>query len=81
MEPEWHARYATYEDVDSFIADLPALAIIRQTFMADHYVAVIEAVDGTLVIGDPGSGLRLMSFADFAKIWRRQAIVLEQTVL
>jgi hypothetical protein len=74
----WQARYATYPDVESFAADLPALAIIRQTFMADHYVAVIEAVDGSLVIGDPGPGLRILEFAEFAKIWRCQAIVIEQ---
>lgn len=78
LPQNWQARYTTYGDVESFAADLPALAIIRQSFMADHYVAVIEAVDGTLVIGDPGPGLTLMDFADFAKIWRRQAIVLSE---
>jgi predicted double-glycine peptidase len=75
---EWQARYTTYQTVGDLATQLPALAIIRQTFMADHYVAVLEAIDGTLVIGDPGSGLTLMDYADFAKIWRRQAIVLEQ---
>ncbi len=53
------------------------LAIIRDAFMLDHCVAIIEVTDKTVTIGDPVLGKLRMSYKRFAEVWRFYGITLK----
>jgi len=54
------------------------LAVVRDTFLSDHCVAVLEVSDRMVTIADPVVGIRLLSHKQFEKIWRFSGIVLER---
>jgi predicted double-glycine peptidase len=56
------------------------LAVIRFSFMLDHYVAVLEVTETEVVMGDPLSGLRRMSQEEFTQAWRGHGVVLKRQV-
>jgi len=53
------------------------LAVIKDTFLLDHCVAIIEVGDNTVTIGDPVLGKVRMSHKDFQSIWRFYGIALK----
>ncbi|MGD8786827.1 MAG: cysteine peptidase family C39 domain-containing protein [Phycisphaerales bacterium] len=54
------------------------LAIVRETFLLDHCLAVLEVSDHTVTVADPAAGTKMMSHRQFEKIWRFSGIVLER---
>jgi len=54
------------------------LAVVRDTFLSDHCVAVLEVSDGMVTVADPVSGRMLISRKQFEKIWRFSGIVLKR---
>jgi predicted double-glycine peptidase len=54
------------------------LAVIKYSFLLDHYVTVLDVTDKTVTIGDPLNGLTKMSSAEFAAIWRFEGVVLRR---
>ena len=54
------------------------LAVVRDGFLRDHCVAVIEVSDQTMLIADPAWGKKVMSHEQFEKIWRFSGIVLNR---
>ncbi len=55
----------------------PTIAVIKYSFMVDHYVAVLDISDDEIVLGDPLRGKRTLTHAEFMDIWRRDAVVLK----
>jgi len=56
------------------------LAIVRDAFMLDHCVAVLEVSDRTVTVADPMAGLRAIPRKQFEKIWRFSGVVLNRDV-
>ena len=54
------------------------LAVVKDAFLRDHCVAIIEISDHTVTIADPVSGKQSMSYGEFEKIWRFSGITLER---
>jgi hypothetical protein len=54
------------------------LVIVRETFLLDHCLAVLEVSDHTVTVADPAAGTKMMSHQQFEKIWRFSGIVLER---
>jgi hypothetical protein len=54
------------------------LAVVRDAFLSDHCVAVLEVSDYMVTIADPVLGRTLMSHEQFEKIWRFSGIVLKR---
>lgn len=54
------------------------LAVIKYSFMVDHWVSVMEVKDSEVIIGDPLGGLRHLSYDDFSQQWRFIGIVLKR---
>ena len=54
------------------------LAVVRDAFLLDHCVAVLEVSDRMVTIADPVLGRILMSHEQFEKIWRFSGIVLKR---
>jgi predicted double-glycine peptidase len=57
------------------------LAVVRDAFLLDHCVAVLDVSDLTVVIADPVLGKQLMSHEQFERMWRFTGIVLQRDVL
>jgi hypothetical protein len=54
------------------------LAVVRDTFLTDHCVAVLEVSDGMVIIADPVSGRIAIPHEQFERIWRSSGIVLKR---
>lgn len=54
------------------------LAVIKNAFLSDHCVAVLEVSDRMVLIADPVLGKRRISHEQFEKIWRFSGIVLQR---
>jgi hypothetical protein len=53
------------------------LAVVRDAFLLDHCVAILEVGDETVTIGDPVLGRVTMSYKSFEGVWRFYGIVLK----
>lgn len=67
------------------VAQLPdktvTLAIVRDAFLLDHCVAVLEVTDKIVTVADPVFGKQYMSHKKFEQIWRFYGIVLSRTAI
>jgi hypothetical protein len=54
------------------------LAVVRDAFLLDHCVAVLDVTDNLVTIGDPVLGRKSMSHKQFEQIWRFYGIVLQR---
>jgi predicted double-glycine peptidase len=71
-------EYRRFRSVFELKKSCPTLAVIKYSFLTDHFVTVLEATDEKVVVGDPLSGRTEYSCGDFAKKWRYTGIVLER---
>jgi hypothetical protein len=55
------------------------LAVVKDAFLLDHCVAVLDVDDDTVTIGDPVLGRLKMSYNDFAAVWRFYGITLNRS--
>jgi hypothetical protein len=56
------------------------LAVVKYSFMVDHYVAVLKANDIAVTVGDPLNGIQIISRAEFLNQWRFCGIVLQRKI-
>lgn len=56
------------------------LAVVKFSFMVDHYVAVLKVTDTDVVVGDPLNGLETISRDEFREQWRFCGIVLQRKI-
>lgn len=56
------------------------LAVVKYSFMVDHYVAVLKVNDIAITVGDPLNGIQIISREDFLKQWRFCGIVLKRNL-
>lgn len=54
------------------------LAVVKDAFLLDHCVAVLEVSEQMIIIADPIVGRKIMSHKEFEKIWRFSGIVLKR---
>jgi len=71
-----HFEYRRFDTVAELVGREPMIAIVRFSFMVDHYVAVLKVNQNKLTVGDPIGGIRHMTYNQFRKIWRNSAIIL-----
>jgi len=71
-------RYRRFDSIEQLRNAGVTLAMVRDSFLLDHCLAVLEVSDHTITVADPVAGKRLMSHEQFEKIWRFSGIVLER---
>jgi hypothetical protein len=57
----------------------PAAAIIKYSFLIDHWVAVLDLEHDEVLLADPLSGKMHMSREKFTKVWRNVLVVARET--
>jgi len=71
-------RYRCFDSIAQLKNAGITLAIVRDTFLSDHCVAVLEVSDRTICIADPVTGRELMTHKQFERIWRFSGITLKR---
>lgn len=71
-------RYRYFDSVNQLKGIGVTLAVVRDAFLMDHCVAVLDVSDRTVVIADPVLGKQLMSHEQFERMWRFTGIVLKR---
>ncbi len=71
-------RYRPFDSIAQLKDAGITLAVVRDTFLLDHCVAVLEVSDQTITVADPVAGRKFMSHKQFGKIWRFSGIVLKR---
>jgi len=71
-------RYRYFPSVAELKGRGVTLAILKDTFLIDHCVAVLGVSEGTVLIGDPILGEQVISREQFEKMWRFTGIVLSR---
>lgn len=70
--------YRHFSSVSELNQDGIMLAVIKFGFLVDHYVAVLEATEAAIVVGDPFRGRMTYTPEEFAEIWRFTGVVLRR---
>jgi predicted double-glycine peptidase len=79
-----HRRDGIECRVESFrtVSDLrgrePVIAIVKFSFLVDHYVTVLKVTDKEVVVGDPLLGKTPLTIAEFTKQWRKCGVVVSR---
>lgn len=75
-----NCRYQHFDSINQLKGQGIILAVIKEAFLSDHCVAVLDVSDRMVVIADPGFGKLSMSHEQFEKIWRFSGIVLNRDI-
>lgn len=71
-------QYRHFDSISQLNKTGVTLAIVRDAFMLDHCVAVLEVSDRTVTVADPMAGLRTIPRKQFEKTWRFSGVVLNR---
>jgi hypothetical protein len=71
-------QYRRFDSIEQLRNAGLALVIVRDAFLIDHCIAVLEVSDNTVTVADPVAGKKLMTREQFEKIWRFSGIVLQR---
>ncbi len=74
-------RYRRFDSIAQLKNAGITLALVREAFLMDHCIAVLEVSDDAVTVADPVTGTRLMPYEQFEKIWRFSGIVLQRDTL
>jgi hypothetical protein len=70
-------RFRHFDSIGQLREADVTLAVVRDAFLLDHCVAVLEVDDDTVTIADPVLGLTRMSHKNFEGVWRFYGITLK----
>ncbi|MBN2593837.1 MAG: hypothetical protein JXA81_10045 [Sedimentisphaerales bacterium] len=76
-----NCKYRYFDSITQLKNAGITLALVREAFLMNHCLAVLEVSDEAVTVADPVTGTRLMSYEQFEKIWRFCGIVLERNPL
>lgn len=72
------AEYRAFHDIAELKQAGLTLAVVKFSFLVDHYVTVLEVTDSAVIVGDPLSGRESLSHEDFLQKWRHTGVVLKR---
>jgi hypothetical protein len=70
--------FADFASAEELAGACPVIALVKWSTLVDHWVAVLEAGDGRLVLGDPVAGKSVVSYEEFERRWRFNGIRLRR---
>jgi Peptidase C39 family len=72
-------RFRQFDSINQLKDADVTLAVIKDAFLLDHCVAILDVTDKNVIIGDPILGKIKMSHKDFQSVWRFYGIALKHT--
>jgi predicted double-glycine peptidase len=70
-------RFRKFDSIKQLREADVTLAVVKDAFLLDHCVAILEVGEKTVTIGDPVFGKIQMSHKDFQSVWRSYGITLK----
>ncbi len=71
-------RYDYFDSIAQLKKAGITLAVVKDAFLLDHCVTVLEVSDQAVTIADPTVGLRSLPHRQFEKVWRFSGIILNR---
>lgn len=71
-------RYRHFDSIKQLRDAGLTLAVVKEAFLMDHCIAILDVSDEAVTVADPVTGARLIPYNQFEKIWRFAGIVLER---
>jgi predicted double-glycine peptidase len=71
-------RYRRFDSIDQLRDAGVTLAMVKDTFLVDHCLTILDVSQDAITVADPAIGTRLMPLGQFERIWRFAGIVLER---
>jgi hypothetical protein len=71
-------QYRRFASIDQLRSAGITLAVVRDAFLLDHCIAILNVSDEAVTVGDPVTGARLVPHRQFEKMWRFSGIVLQR---
>ncbi len=71
-------QYRHFDSIEQLKDAGITLAVVRNAFLLDHCLTVLEVSDRTITVADPIAGIRVMPRKQFEKIWRFSGIVFKR---
>ncbi len=72
-------KYRKFKSISELRGLEPVIALVKYSFLVDHYVTVLAVNEKTLTLGDPLIGFRKLSHKEFQRVWRYRGIILRKT--
>lgn len=71
-------RYRRFNSIDELRDSSVSLVVVKDAFLTDHCIAVLEVTDNDVIVADPVTGTKSIPREQFGKIWRFSGIVLKR---
>jgi predicted double-glycine peptidase len=71
-------RYRRFTSLEQLKEAGFTLAVVKDSFLTDHCVAVLEVSDNGVILADPVTGTRMLSCQQFESIWRFTGLVVNR---
>lgn len=71
-------KYRSFSSIDQLRDSGVTLVVVKDAFLTDHCLAVLEVTDYMVVVADPVTGTKSVPREQFEKVWRFSGIVLER---
>jgi hypothetical protein len=72
--------YRAFHSVRELADAGPTLALVKFSFLLDHYVAVLEVNNTTITVGDPLTGKTTLTHEEFDRRWRHVGVVFSKSL-
>ena len=74
-------KYRRFDSVDQLSDAGITLAVVKNAFLRDHCLAILDVSADTITAADPVTGTKSIRREQFEKIWRFSGIVLERRAI
>ena len=71
-------EYRLFHSIDELKEVGTAIALVKYSFLIDHYITILGFNDFAFIVADPLVGKKRISYKEFKEIWRYSAIVINQ---
>jgi len=70
--------YRRFDSIEQLRKAGITLVVVKDAFLLDHCIAVLDVSDDAVTVADPVTGGRIVSYRQFEKMWRFAGIVLQR---
>ena len=74
-------RYCRFDTIEQLKQTGITLVVVKEGFLLDHCIVVLEVLDNAVAVADPVTGRELIPIEKFEKIWRYSGIILERDTI
>jgi predicted double-glycine peptidase len=74
-------QYRRFNSIEQLKKTGVTLVVIKEGFLLDHCIVVLEVLDDAVAVADPVTGKELIPIEQFEKIWRYSGIILKRNTV